>query len=64
MNYHENRTFQTLELPILEELCNHPKSKVIYVITHSDLNIGEIDKEGKIRNINVDLQNLPKEKEF
>jgi hypothetical protein len=45
MNYHENRTFQTLELPILEELCNHPKSKVIYAITHSDPDMDEIDKE-------------------
>jgi len=63
MNYHENRTFQTLELPILEELCNHPKSKVIYVITHSDPNMDEIDKEDKIRNINVGLQNLTKEKD-
>ena len=63
MNYHENRTFQTLELPILEELCNHPKSKVIYVITHSDPDMDEIDKEDKIRNINVGLQNLTKEKD-
>lgn len=63
MNYHENRTFQILELPILEELCNHPKSKVIYVITHSDPDMEEIDKEEKIRNINVGLQNLTKEKD-
>ena len=59
-NYNEDRLFMELEMPILEELCNHRSSKVIYVITHSDPDMDEIDKEIKINNINVGLQNITK----
>jgi len=58
LNYHENRSFANLELPILEEVCNHKNSKVIYVVTHSKPDMDEIDKEEKIDNINEGLQNI------
>ena len=45
LNYAEDRTFSNLELPILEETCKHQKSKVIYVITHSDPNMDEEEKK-------------------
>ena len=60
LNYGEQRAFANLELPILEEVCNHKTSKVIYVITHSNPNMDEQDKEDKIDNINEGLQNITK----
>ena len=60
LSYTESRAFSNLELPIIEELCKHSTSKVIYVVTHSDPDMDEIDKEDKIRNINVGIQNLTK----
>ena len=61
LSYTESRAFSNLELPIVEELCKHQTSKVIYVITHSDPNMDETDKEDKIISINDGLQNLTKE---
>ena len=58
LNYGEQRAFANLELPILEEVCNHKTTKVIYVITHSNPNMDEQDKEDKIDNINEGLQNI------
>ena len=58
LNYGEDRTFSNLELPILEEVCKHKNSKVIYVITHSNPNMDEEDKKEKIDNINDGLQNI------
>ena len=58
LNYQENRSFSNLELPILEEVCNHKNSKVIYVVTHSKPDMDEIEKEEKIDNINEGLQNI------
>ena len=52
LNYGEQRAFANLELPILEEVCNHKTSKIIYVITHSNPNMDDQDKEDKIDNIN------------
>ena len=60
LNYGEPRTFSNLELPILEEICNYKKSKIIYVITHSNPNMNKEDKEEKIENINEGLQNITK----
>lgn len=60
LSYTESRAFSNIELPIIEELCKHPSSKIIYVITHSDPDMDDIDKEEKIRNINVGIQNLTK----
>jgi len=51
-------------LPIFEEFCKHKSSKIIYVITHSDPNMDEIDKEDKIRNLSEGLQNLTKNSEI
>ena len=60
LNYGEQRAFANLELPILEEVCNHKNSKIIYVITHSNPKMDEQDKEDKIDNINEGLQNVTK----
>ena len=64
LNYVEQRAFANLELPILEEVCNHKNSKIIYVITHSNPNMDEQDKEEKIDNINDGLQNVTKDSEI
>jgi len=64
LSYTEERAFQGLELPIFEEFCKHKSSKIIYVITHSDPNMDEIDKEDKIRNLSEGLQNLTKNSEI
>ena len=58
LNYAEDRTISNLELPILEETCKHQKSKVIYVITHSNPNMNEKQKKMKIDSINEGLQNV------
>ena len=58
LNYGEQRAIANLELPILEEICNHKNSKIIYVVTHSNPNMDEQDKEDKIDNINEGLQNV------
>ena len=50
-----------MEFPILEELCKHRASKIIYVITHSNPDMDEQDKEEKIDSINEGLQNLTKD---
>ena len=60
LRYTEDRVFSNLELPIIEELCKHCSSKIVYVIIHSNPNMDDLDKEDKIRNINVGLQNLTK----
>ena len=64
LNYGEQRAFANLELPILEEVCNHKNTKIIYVITHSNPNMDEQDKEDKIDNINEGLQNVTKDSEI
>ena len=60
LNYLEARAFAGLELPMLEEVCKHRTTRVIYVITHSNPNMDEQDIEDKIDNINEGLQNLTK----
>ena len=62
LNYSESRAFAGMEFPMLEEFCKHRSSKIIYVITHSNPNMDEVDKEEKIDNINDGLQNLTKNK--
>ena len=61
LNYGETRSFAGMEFPILEELCKHRTSKIIYVITHSNPNMDDQDKEEKIESINEGLQNLTKD---
>lgn len=61
LSYTEVRTFQNLELPIIEELCKHSSSKVIYVITHSDPSMDNENKAKKIKNINVGLNKITKD---
>lgn len=39
INSSEKRTFQELELPILEEIIKHKSSKIIYVVTHCNKNM-------------------------
>ena len=60
INYMEPRSFANLEIPILEEICVHRSSKIIYVITHSNPDMDEQDKEDKIDNINEGLQGIMK----
>ena len=61
LNYTETRAFAGMELPMLEEFCKHKSSKIIYVITHSNPNMDDQDKEEKIDNINDGLQNITKD---
>ena len=58
LKYGEDRQFMKLELPILEEICNHKKSKLIYVITHSNSNMDDTDKKIVIDQINEGLQGV------
>ena len=60
LSYTETRAFSNLEVPIIEELCKHPTSKVIYVITHSDPEMDEFEKEEKVRSLSAGLQNITK----
>ena len=60
LNYCEERTFMDLEVPIIEEIGNYKGCKVIYVITHSDPNMDDEEKENKIQNINEGLQGILK----
>ena len=62
INYLEKGCFSSFEYPIIEELCQHEDSKIIYVFTHSIPNLDENKKYLKIKNINDDLQNITKNK--
>ncbi len=59
-NYGEDRKISNLELPILEEVCNHKKSKIIYVITHSNKDMDNEDKENTVNQIRSGLQDVTK----
>ena len=60
LNYNERRTFQELELPILQEIIKHKTSKVIYVITHCMQNINLNQKTRKIKHIHEGIQGISK----
>ena len=60
LNYTETRAFNGMEFPMLQELCKHKSSKIIYVITHSNPQMNEEDKEDKIDTINSGIQSLIK----
>jgi GTP-binding protein EngB required for normal cell division len=64
LNYLDDRTFQQLEKPILEELCNLTSSKIIYVITHSNPQMNDADKGEKISKINEGIQKVLKDTKF
>ena len=63
LNYNEKRTFQELELPILEEIIKHKSSKVIYVFTHCIQNISINQKKRKIKHIQEGIQGISKNSE-
>ena len=60
----DDRTFQKMEYPILEELSKHKTSKIIYVITHSPPNMDDDDKEEYITKINDGIQGITEGKEI
>ena len=62
LNFNENRTFQELEAPILEEIIKHKTCKIIYVVTHCHKNISQNKKAKKIRQIYEGIQGISKEK--
>ena len=58
IKYSEDRKFMQLEYSILEEIYKHPSSKIIYVITHSNPNMDDNDKEEEINRINEGMQGI------
>ncbi len=44
-NYHNRRSFENLELPIIEEIIKHQSSKIIYVVTHYKKNDEDDEEE-------------------
>ena len=58
IKYSEDRKFMQLEYSILEEIYKHPSSKIIYVITQSNPNMDDIDKEEEITRINEGMQGI------
>ena len=51
-------TFMNLEAPIIKEIMKHKKSKIIFVVTHSNPNMLDISKIRKIRNINIGIKQV------
>ena len=58
INYASTETFMNLEAPIIKELMKHKKSKIIFVLTHSQSNMSDNDKKRKIRNINLGIKTV------
>ena len=63
INSSEKRTFQELELPILEEIIKHKSSKIIYVVTHCNKNMTANAKKKKISHIIEGIQGISKKSE-
>ena len=65
-NYHNKRSFENLELPMIEEIIKHQSSKIIYVVTHYKKNDEDDEdeenelKEEYIRRINSGIQLISK----
>ena len=59
----DDRTISNFESVIFRELTNYEKSKIIYVVTHSDKDEEEEDKNEYIKKINDLIQNLKIEDE-
>ncbi len=63
-NYHNRRSFENLELPIIEEIIKHQSSKIIYVVTHYKKNDEDDEeeenelKEDYIKKINSGIQSI------
>ena len=53
-----------LELPILEELVKHQSTKIIYVVTHCNPNMDDVDKEDEIIKIQEGIQGITKNKDI
>jgi hypothetical protein len=53
-----------LELPILEELVKHKSTKIIYVVTHCNPNMDDVDKEDEIIKIQEGIQGITKNKDI
>ena len=62
LNYQANETFMKFEYPILEEITKHKSSKLIYVITHSEKDMNDNNKKRKIKNINLGMMKIIKDK--
>ena len=50
-----------LKYSIIEGICKHPSSKIIYLITYRNHNMDYIDKEEKIIRINEGIQGITKD---
>ena len=59
----DDRTISNFESVIFQELINYEKSKIIYVVTHSDKDQEEEDKNEYIKKINEEIKNLKIEDE-
>ena len=64
LRFTEDRKFMELELPILEELIKHRSTRIIYVITHSNPNMDDFEKEEEIIKIQEGIQGITKNKDI
>jgi GTP-binding protein EngB required for normal cell division len=64
LRFTEDRKFMDLELPILEELVKHKSTKIIYVVTHCNPNMDDVDKEDEIIKIQEGIQGITKNKDI
>lgn len=62
-NFLEEIKFSEFEKPMLEEIVKHKKSRIIYIITHSDMNIKSEEKSVFISQINEGVFNIIKQNE-
>ena len=68
-NYNNERSFENLELPMIEEIIKHQSSKIIYVVTHYEYKKNDEDdedeeneqKEDYIKKINSGIQSISKD---
>ena len=68
-NYKNERSFENLELPMIEEIIKHQSSKIIYVVTHYEYKKNDEDdedeeneqKEDYIKKINSGIQSISKD---
>ena len=64
LDYHNRRSFENLELPMIEEIIKHQSSKIIYVVTHYKKNDEDDEeeenklKEDYIKKINSGIQSI------
>ena len=54
-NYKNERSFENLELPMIEEIIKHKSSKIIYVVTHFDYKKEDEDDDDEEINLKEDF---------